>query len=31
MLHNENIYSSECITFIIDTPNGCGWALLRLA
>ena len=24
MLHTENIYSSEWITFIIDILNGCG-------
>ena len=30
MLHNENIYSSEWITSIIDTLNGCGLSYVRL-
>ena len=30
MLHNENIYSSEWITFIIDTLYGCGLSYLCL-
>ena len=30
MLHYENIYSSEWITFIIDTLYGCGLSYLCL-
>ena len=30
MLHNENIYSSEWITFIKDTHNGCGLSYVWL-
>ena len=30
ILHNENIYSSEWITFIIDTLNGCGLSYVWL-
>ena len=30
ILHNENIYSSEWITFIIDTLDGCGLSYVWL-
>ena len=30
MLYNENIYSSEWTTFIIDTLNGCGLSYVWL-